>query len=408
MTDHDPSPENAHPDEGHTEEYPTIAGGVEAPTESAGDLPFEEQADDEWPIRGPARGIRLGRARSRHCSPSCSSRPASGEGPSSRRTTAARPAPPDGRRRRFARLRAAATGTGTTSTTRRRGARGGLPRRLRRVDGGCDGNDLRRRRQHPLRPHGGRGTREGDAQPVDDRHPQREGAADRPPARGHRGRPGNGGRGRQRHGQLGHGDGSRRERGRRLRRASARRRRGRRRQRIVGRRPRRRAASVADPKRPAAAQVLAAVHVGLTRFTAMSGTRGCGGSDTAARLMRLPGTVRIDARTRRTRAHVRARRHRLRLELRVDRPAVTSTTTTTTSTHGRHTTTDGTGTNATGTNPGAAFAAYQSCLQAHGVTLPARGGFFRGGGRRQDDTTTTTGGTTAARAPEHPVPAGRR
>ena len=60
MTDHGQAPEGSHPAEGHTEEYPTIASGLDAPAETAGGLPFPEEADDAWPVRGPARGIRLG------------------------------------------------------------------------------------------------------------------------------------------------------------------------------------------------------------------------------------------------------------------------------------------------------------------------------------------------------------
>lgn len=61
MSDDEPTTESTpEPDAGHTEEYPTIASGLAAPSEAAG-IPADEVAeDDDWPVRGPARGIRLG------------------------------------------------------------------------------------------------------------------------------------------------------------------------------------------------------------------------------------------------------------------------------------------------------------------------------------------------------------
>ena len=49
----------AQPDAGLTEEYPTIASGLMTPEGASGDLSLEGDDDDEWPVRGPARGIRL-------------------------------------------------------------------------------------------------------------------------------------------------------------------------------------------------------------------------------------------------------------------------------------------------------------------------------------------------------------
>ena len=46
------------PEAGMTEEYPTIASGLMTPEGVSGDLSLEGD-DDEWPVRGPARGIRL-------------------------------------------------------------------------------------------------------------------------------------------------------------------------------------------------------------------------------------------------------------------------------------------------------------------------------------------------------------
>ncbi len=62
MSDDDPNPpEPSEPDLGRTEEYPTIASGLEAPTAVDEGLPLEDGGeDDDWPTRGPARGIRLG------------------------------------------------------------------------------------------------------------------------------------------------------------------------------------------------------------------------------------------------------------------------------------------------------------------------------------------------------------
>ena len=45
------------PGEGETEEYQTLASGIPAPDLSSPH--FEEDGDDEWPIRGPAKGLRL-------------------------------------------------------------------------------------------------------------------------------------------------------------------------------------------------------------------------------------------------------------------------------------------------------------------------------------------------------------
>lgn len=48
------------PEAGLTEEYPTIASGLMTPEGASGDLSLEgDDDDDEWPVRGPARGIRL-------------------------------------------------------------------------------------------------------------------------------------------------------------------------------------------------------------------------------------------------------------------------------------------------------------------------------------------------------------
>jgi hypothetical protein len=59
MSDRDEAPGLAHPDEGHTEEYPTIAGTLSAPEEGAGEAPpVGEDADEEWVVR-TTRGIRL-------------------------------------------------------------------------------------------------------------------------------------------------------------------------------------------------------------------------------------------------------------------------------------------------------------------------------------------------------------
>jgi hypothetical protein len=59
MSERDEAPGLAHPDEGHTEEYPTIPGTLSAPVEGAGVSPPEgDDADDEWVVR-TTRGIRL-------------------------------------------------------------------------------------------------------------------------------------------------------------------------------------------------------------------------------------------------------------------------------------------------------------------------------------------------------------
>jgi hypothetical protein len=49
----------ARPDAGLTEEYPTIASGLMTPEGASGDLSLEGPDGDEWPVRGPAKGIRL-------------------------------------------------------------------------------------------------------------------------------------------------------------------------------------------------------------------------------------------------------------------------------------------------------------------------------------------------------------
>jgi hypothetical protein len=49
----------AQPDAGLTEEYPTIASGLMTPEGASGDLSLEGDDDDEWPVRGPAKGVRL-------------------------------------------------------------------------------------------------------------------------------------------------------------------------------------------------------------------------------------------------------------------------------------------------------------------------------------------------------------
>jgi hypothetical protein len=59
MSDRDDAPGLAHPDEGHTEEYPTIVGPLSAPGEGAGEpVPAGDEADEEWVVRA-TRGIRL-------------------------------------------------------------------------------------------------------------------------------------------------------------------------------------------------------------------------------------------------------------------------------------------------------------------------------------------------------------
>ncbi len=44
---------------GETEEYPTLASGATTPDDLLTSPHYEEEGDDEWPIRGPARGLRL-------------------------------------------------------------------------------------------------------------------------------------------------------------------------------------------------------------------------------------------------------------------------------------------------------------------------------------------------------------
>ena len=56
MSDHDPTPEGVPPVEGHTAEYPTVVSGLELDELSFGAAADE---DDEWPVKGPARGVRL-------------------------------------------------------------------------------------------------------------------------------------------------------------------------------------------------------------------------------------------------------------------------------------------------------------------------------------------------------------
>lgn len=47
-----------HTETGMTEEHPTTASGLMTPEGASGDLSLEGD-DDEWPARGPAKGIRL-------------------------------------------------------------------------------------------------------------------------------------------------------------------------------------------------------------------------------------------------------------------------------------------------------------------------------------------------------------
>jgi hypothetical protein len=54
----------------------------------------------------------------------------------------------------------------------------------------------------------------------------------------------------------------------------------------------------------------------------------------------------------------------------------------------------------------AALAAYRSCMQSHGVTLPAGAGLGFGGGARRNGTSTTTGTGVPATAPTTTIPPG--
>jgi hypothetical protein len=59
MSEDDTGHGTTYPDEGKTEEYPTIASALMTPGHATEDLAFDGDAEDEWPVRGPARGVRL-------------------------------------------------------------------------------------------------------------------------------------------------------------------------------------------------------------------------------------------------------------------------------------------------------------------------------------------------------------
>jgi hypothetical protein len=45
--------------EGETEEYPTLASGLTASADLLASPHYDDEGDDEWPVRGPAKGLRL-------------------------------------------------------------------------------------------------------------------------------------------------------------------------------------------------------------------------------------------------------------------------------------------------------------------------------------------------------------
>ena len=179
-----------------TAEYPPFAGDETSP-ELAGSGP-EEDGEDEWPVRTPAKGIRLGIPAALMLAVVLVALGFWGGAIAQKNHATASAG--NGAAAFAARLRNAASGaTGATGTSGAGGFR--FPGGAGHERFGCHHrNDLRRRRQDRLHPHRDQPAGEGHAHPLDDGHPERKGRSHSASARRHGRRPG---RHRKRRGRSG-------------------------------------------------------------------------------------------------------------------------------------------------------------------------------------------------------------
>ena len=194
-----------------TSEYPFAGDEAAFGLDGAESAPDE---DDDWPVRAPAKGIRLGIPAALLLAVALVAAGFWGGAIAQKNhgtaSAATGPAP------FAARLRnAGATGANGFQPG---GATGGVERHHR--------NDLRRQRQHALRPHRDQPAGRGHARLVDHRHPEREGEGRPAPAGRHGRRPGRRREERTRPGDLrrGHRQGREPDDRRRLRSGRSRRR----------------------------------------------------------------------------------------------------------------------------------------------------------------------------------------
>ena len=184
MSDHLPDPESSGRwplDDGHTEEYPTIAHALATPLDRPEWLAGDDagDADEEW-VSQTTHGIRLGMPVAALLAVVLVAAGFWG-GAELQKNQGGTSSSLAGVAARFR----SAAGAGATGATGSRSLR----RPLRQHRRG-DGDDLRRRRQHALRRrHLDRVGREGDAHQVDNRHAQRRRRGDRPASRRHGHRP---------------------------------------------------------------------------------------------------------------------------------------------------------------------------------------------------------------------------